>query len=52
MLRRQRLNRNAMLLHTEQLTKHYGRLTALDRLDLDVAPGEVVGILGPNGSGK
>jgi ABC-2 type transport system ATP-binding protein len=41
-----------MLLHTEQLTKHYGRITALDRLDLDVAPGEIVGILGPNGSGK
>jgi len=40
------------LLHTEQLTKRYGALTALDRLDLDVVPGEVVGILGPNGSGK
>jgi ABC-2 type transport system ATP-binding protein len=41
-----------MLLHTEQLTKHYGRITALERLDLDVRPGEIVGILGPNGSGK
>jgi ABC-2 type transport system ATP-binding protein len=41
-----------MLLHTEQLTKHYGRVMALDRLDLDVVPGEIVGILGPNGSGK
>jgi ABC-2 type transport system ATP-binding protein len=41
-----------MLLHTEQLTKRYGSLTALDRLDLQVAPGEIVGLLGPNGSGK
>jgi ABC-2 type transport system ATP-binding protein len=41
-----------MLLHTQQLTKRYGQLTALDRLDLDIAPGEIVGILGPNGSGK
>ncbi len=41
-----------MLLRTQQLTKHYGRITALDRLDLEVAPGEIVGILGPNGSGK
>lgn len=41
-----------MLLHTESLTKRYGDITALDQLDLDVAPGEIVGILGPNGSGK
>jgi ABC-2 type transport system ATP-binding protein len=41
-----------MLLRTEQLTKRYGRITALDRLDLEMDPGEIVGILGPNGSGK
>ena len=41
-----------MLLHTEKLTKRYGAVTALDGLDLDVVPGEIVGILGPNGSGK
>ncbi|MBO3744161.1 ABC transporter ATP-binding protein [Actinoplanes flavus] len=35
-----------------QLTKRYGRLTALDALDLDVLPGEVFGFLGPNGAGK
>lgn len=41
-----------MLLRTEQLTKDYGQFRALDRLDLEVAPGEVFGLLGPNGSGK
>jgi ABC-2 type transport system ATP-binding protein len=41
-----------MLLRTENLTKDYGRFRALEALNLDVAPGEVVGLLGPNGSGK
>ena len=34
------------------LTKRFGALTALDHLDLEVAPGEVFGFLGPNGAGK
>jgi ABC-2 type transport system ATP-binding protein len=34
------------------LTKRYGPLLALDRLDLDVAAGQVFGFLGPNGAGK
>jgi ABC-2 type transport system ATP-binding protein len=41
-----------MLLHTHQLTKKYGNYLALDALDLEVGPGEVFGLLGPNGSGK
>jgi ABC-2 type transport system ATP-binding protein len=41
-----------MLLRTEQLTKDYGRYRALDHLDLSIVPGEVFGLLGPNGSGK
>src|ERR687884_640620 len=41
-----------MLLRTEHLTKDYGRYRALDDLNLAVAPGEVFGLLGPNGSGK
>ena len=40
------------LLVAENLTKDYGSFRALDGLNLSVAPGEVVGLLGPNGSGK
>ncbi len=34
------------------LRKRYGRVSALDGLDLAVAEGHVVGLLGPNGAGK
>ncbi len=34
------------------LVKHYGKFRVLDHVDVEVAPGEVVGLLGPNGAGK
>jgi ABC-type multidrug transport system ATPase subunit len=37
---------------THQLTKHYGRIRAVENLTLDIPEGSVFGILGPNGSGK
>ena len=37
---------------TAGLTKRYGSTLALDRLDLEIRPGEVFGFLGPNGAGK
>ena len=43
---------NATVIRTQGLTKRYGDQTAVDGLDLEVAAGEVFGLLGPNGSGK
>ncbi len=40
------------LLSLTGITKRYGDLTALDRVDLSVSPGEVVVLIGPSGSGK
>jgi ABC-type multidrug transport system ATPase subunit len=40
------------VIRTEGLTKRFGRLTAVDGLDLDVREGDLFGFLGPNGSGK
>ncbi|MEZ5872759.1 MAG: ectoine/hydroxyectoine ABC transporter ATP-binding protein EhuA [Nitratireductor sp.] len=36
----------------ESVTKRYGALAVLDKLDLSIAEGEVVTIIGPSGSGK
>ncbi|MBS1681151.1 MAG: ATP-binding cassette domain-containing protein [Bacteroidetes bacterium] len=40
------------VLSTDKLTKNFGRLCAVNRLDLEVQRGQVFGMLGPNGSGK
>lgn len=40
------------ILELHQLTKHYGRIKAVNNLSLEVEKGQVYGILGPNGSGK
>src|SRR3954449_5953556 len=40
------------VIHIEHLTKTFGKVRALDGLDLAVRPGEVHGFLGPNGAGK
>lgn len=40
------------VLKINKLTKKFGRLTAVDQLDLTIKEGQVYGILGPNGSGK
>ncbi|MDT8434565.1 MAG: ATP-binding cassette domain-containing protein [Anaerosomatales bacterium] len=40
------------VIETVGLEKSFGKVRALDGLDLSVAPGEVHGFLGPNGAGK
>ncbi len=43
---------NGALVSLRGLTKRYPKVVALDHVDLEVRPGEVVGLVGPNGSGK
>jgi ABC-2 type transport system ATP-binding protein len=40
------------VIRIHQLTKRYGRFTAVDGIDLAVPKGELFGFLGPNGAGK
>jgi ABC-2 type transport system ATP-binding protein len=42
----------APAVETRGLTKRFGRIVAVDHLDLRVATGELYGFLGPNGAGK
>ena len=41
-----------VVLSLNKLSKHYGRIKAVDELCLDIEKGNIFGILGPNGSGK
>lgn len=41
-----------MIIEVNNLKKSYGKLLALDHLNLEVREGEIFGLLGPNGSGK
>jgi lipopolysaccharide export system ATP-binding protein len=41
-----------MILRTEQLVKKYGQRTVVNKVDVEVEQGQIVGLLGPNGAGK
>ncbi|MFL5727243.1 MAG: ABC transporter ATP-binding protein [Chloroflexota bacterium] len=43
---------DSVVIRTRRLTKAYGDLVAVDKLDLEVRRGEVFGLLGQNGAGK
>src|SRR2546425_2090960 len=43
---------DAVLLRTEQLTRAFGSLIAVDRVNVSVRRGELRSIIGPNGAGK
>ncbi|MDI6871799.1 MAG: ABC transporter ATP-binding protein [Bacillota bacterium] len=40
------------MLQLKGVTKSFGGLTAVNQVDLEVRPGEIVGLIGPNGAGK
>lgn len=40
------------IIETQELTKQYGEIMAVDHLNLNVEEGEIFGLLGPNGAGK
>ena len=40
------------MIQVENLTKRYGRYTAINNVSFEVAKGEILGFLGPNGAGK
>jgi ABC-2 type transport system ATP-binding protein len=42
----------APIVRAKGLSKRYGTTVALDHVDLEIAPGRVVGLIGPNGAGK
>jgi len=46
------MNDTAPVVRTRDLTKRFGKLTAVDCVSFDVQRGEVFGFLGPNGAGK
>lgn len=44
--------RGNVVIQTRDLVKRYGRVVAVDRLNLEIYEGETFGLLGPNGAGK
>ena len=43
---------NVKILEAERLNKHFGGLTAVSSVDLDLKEGQILGLIGPNGAGK
>ena len=46
------MDQTGVLLRADGLVKIYGQRAVVNGVDLEVRPGEIVGILGPNGAGK
>ena len=46
------VEKERMVLRTENLVKRYGKRTVVNNVSIDVRQGEIVGLLGPNGAGK
>jgi ABC-2 type transport system ATP-binding protein len=46
------MNNGQSVVEIKDLTKRYGKVTALDRLTLSIDRGQILGFVGPNGAGK
>jgi ABC-2 type transport system ATP-binding protein len=46
------MDSNEVMIKIDSLTKSFGRINALDNLNLEIKQGELLGIIGPNGAGK
>jgi branched-chain amino acid transport system ATP-binding protein len=44
--------KNNSVIHTEDLTKRFGGLVAVNKVSMSVEEGEIMGLIGPNGAGK
>ena len=40
------------MIEVKNVTKKYGKVTAVDNISFTINDGEIVGLLGPNGAGK
>ena len=43
---------SASILRVSGLSRHFGGLRAVDKVDLEIGKGDIVGLIGPNGAGK
>ena len=50
--RREEILEQPVVLRTSGLSKHYGGITAVDAVDIELHEGEILGLIGPNGAGK
>ena len=46
------MNSNDFIIKIDSLNKSFGKIKALDNLNLEIKKGELLGIIGPNGAGK
>ena len=46
------MNKDKPAIQTQELSRHFGDLVAVDKLTLSVPRGVIFGFLGPNGAGK
>ncbi|MHA1795217.1 MAG: ATP-binding cassette domain-containing protein, partial [Promethearchaeota archaeon] len=46
------MNSRDVVIKLDNITKNFGKFTAVDNLTLEIKEGEILGFLGPNGAGK